>query len=258
MFRFLVFFLSLLPSQALPIDVSSFCLRVIKYANQLKYPAKLIDHPTPLVLETGETLKVEEYFASGRTSMVGRLESLGADTETIVKKVRDPMYEKDIEGELEFWNNNIRAFKGRVVPVLKGAKAQDGTTVLFKPYISGDSLWNLVVQKQMDNDHLASLKNLILWARTYKENVGVALDINPLNIVWVNSPKEMSAVGLSEPAFVFYELTPSGSKIDSYLYNKILDRVRSYQKPESLELSDIEALLPADPESARTLEFKTN
>lgn len=255
MLHYLLLSSLLIGHQSRSMDFSQLCLKVIKKFDQLRYPAKLVSGPSILQLESGEKIKVDSYFESGRTSLIGKLDSLGSSTEIIVKKVRHPKYNKNLEGELEFWNNNIRAFEGRVVPILMGAKAVDGTTVLFKPFVSGESLWKLVVQKKLDISQLNSLKTLLLWARTYKENVGTALDINPLNIVWVSVPSEMKALGLTEASFVFYELTPAGSKLDSFLYDKILARVRSYRSPKDLLPSDVEPLVHSKDESSKTLTF---
>lgn len=215
------------------------CIRAISGYGTKVYSEDLSLISKEIKLKNGNILKVDSYIASGRPSVVGVLKKKSMDGHPLViKKVRDPKYEKDLRQEWSFYEKNSGEFQQRVVPILERAETDAGTTLLLKPFIDGDSLSSLITNKTLNNIQLSSLQGLVAWTEDYHRRTGVALDINPLNLVWVEDTASMRAVGISEPSFIFYELTPRGSKLDTFLYKNLLSRIRSYKEPHDIAVED--------------------
>lgn len=233
-------FLSIsIASQVSALDLQRFCFVAIQKYKDVVYKEDLEKIPKTITLKNGRILEVEKYIASGRPAAVGILKKKSRQGFTlVVKKSRESRYEKEIQEEWGFFEKNAADVSARMVPIFERAQTEDGGSILIKPYVEGSTLQSLVINRTLNERQLRGLQKLFAWSEDFYDRSGIALDINPFNLVWVDEPEAMAAARLSEPSFIFYELTPSGSKLDTFAYRKLLAKLRSYQKPEDAQIED--------------------
>lgn len=221
------------------IDVPRLCLKAINAYKKIAYPSNPSAFSGKLEMQDGSALVIEEYLDSGRASIVVRLHKrANINLPVIGKFARREKYFQDIEAEWDLHQKHDGTFDGRVLPILERIKSKDGSSVLLKPYVKGNSLNSLIQSKNLNNVQLESLKQLIAWAEVFHQKNGISLDINPLNFVWVEDPKILKVMNLSEPSFVFYEITPRGSMLDNKIYKWFFTKVKSYKNVNDINLED--------------------
>ncbi len=85
------------------------------------------------------------------------------------------------------------------------------------------------------------LENRVFWqsrAKIERTLKNKALDLNPLNFVWVDDKELLAKMDIYQPTFLFYEITPSGAEFDTRTYNKMVQHIIDYKYPESVQLED--------------------
>ncbi len=110
--------------------------------------------------------------------------------------------------DLNYYSSGtLKAGSAPIIPILMRFETDKGL-ILVKPRAFGKSMAKLksIFKGTFPNEVLIGLQEVFQFQEKLQE-IGIMLDLNPPNLIWIDQPDEMAKFGLLKPGFIFFEFS---------------------------------------------------